>query len=122
VPVAPTSISPSSTKPDGWYVGAAYRFNDWLEVGTYCTEHDADKDQRTDGPYSSLNDLALSFRFDPKPWWIPKLEGHYIRGTSPLQDQALNPNALRTDDGWWMLALKTTFSFQAKPNRRISIL
>lgn len=112
VPVAPTSVSPSQTEPDAWYVGAAYRFNSWLEAGTYYTEHYADKSVRSSGgPNGSQKDLAFSLRFDPKDWWIIKLEGHYIRGTSLLQDQANNPNALRTDDGWWLFAAKTTFSF-----------
>lgn len=111
-------VSQDTTSPFGtthsfviqqaWYGGAAYRFNKWLEVGGYYTEF------YTDAPVtapsdSSQKDLALSFRFDPKPWWIFKVEGHYIRGTGLLDDNANNP--VRNDDGWFMLALKTTFSF-----------
>jgi hypothetical protein len=54
-------------------------------------------------------DVALSFRFDPKPWWVLKLEGHCIHGTALLYDSADNPK--RNGDRWYMLALKTTFSF-----------
>ncbi len=57
----------------------------------------------------SQKDLALSFRFDPKPWWVLKVEGHYIRGTALLDDNADNP--VRNDDGWFMLLVKTTVSF-----------
>jgi hypothetical protein len=93
---------------EAWYAGAAYRFNKWLEVGSYYTEfyQDATSTSPSDG---SQKDLALSFRFDPKPWWILKVEGHYIRGTALLNDNADNP--ARNDDGWFMLTLKTTFSF-----------
>jgi hypothetical protein len=91
-----------------WYVGAAYRVNKWLEVGGYYTEFYSDA-PITSSSDSSQKDLALSFRFDPKPWWVIKVEGHYIRGTGLLYDSADNP--VRSDDGWFMLALKTTFSF-----------
>jgi hypothetical protein len=97
------------THPAGWYVGAAYRFNKWLEAGGYYSEAyernakiqvDSDKYQK---------DVALSLRFDPKPWWIIKLEGHYLEGTGLVRDDALNPQ--RNEDGWWMVAIKTTVSF-----------
>ena len=111
MPIMAPTTSPGGVEPDAWYVSAAYRVNDWLEVGSYYTEHYADKDNRSGGPNTSQKDLALSLRFDPKYWWVFKLEGHYIQGTSLLQDQANNPNAQRDDDGWFMLAAKTTFSF-----------
>jgi hypothetical protein len=53
--------------------------------------------------------LALSFRFDPTDWWIFKVEGHYIRGTGLLDDN--NQPTPQDDRGWFMLAVKTTFSF-----------
>jgi hypothetical protein len=37
------------------------------------------------------------------------VEGHYIRGTGLLQDNAHNPN--QDSSGWFMLALKTSVSF-----------
>jgi hypothetical protein len=40
---------------------------------------------------------------------VAKLEGHYIRGTALLDDNADNP--VRNDNGWFMLMLKTTVSF-----------
>lgn len=110
-PIMGPTTSPGGVNPDAWYVGAAYRVNDWMEVGSYYTEYYADKKNRSGGPNASQKDLALSFRFDPKDWWVLKLEGHYIQGTALLQDQANNPNATRDDDGWFMLSAKTTFSF-----------
>jgi hypothetical protein len=51
----------------------------------------------------------VSLRFDPKPWWVIKLELHGISGTGLLYDNLSNP--ARNDDVWYMLAAKTTFSF-----------
>ena len=109
-----TSTSSSVTHPDAWYVSAAYRFNKWLEAGSYYTEYYSDISDR-DGSKLAVRsdgfqkDVALSLRFDPKDWWIIKLEGHFIRGTGLLADGVANP--VRNDDGWFMLAVKTTFSF-----------
>ena len=99
---------------DVWYVGAAYRVNNWFEVGTYYTEDYADVTDRSgkDKAVSSdafQKDFALSLRFDPKPWWVVKLEGHVITGTALLNDTKDNPK--RNEDPWFMLGVKTTFSF-----------
>jgi hypothetical protein len=104
-----TAVSRSVSSSGTWYAGAAYEVNNWLQVGSYYTEYYNDIDH----PYSSsLNyqkDLALSFRFDPKPWWIIKVEGHYNHGTALLYDNAHNPT--QGNNGWFMLALKSTVSF-----------
>lgn len=108
---------PPSTKliePDSWYVGAAYRFNKWFEAGTYYSEYYADLNNRQGAGLqfhsdASQKDAALALRFDATDWWIIKAELHYIRGTAQLLDNADNP--VRNDDGWWMVGLKTTFSF-----------
>ncbi|HEV2694322.1 MAG TPA: hypothetical protein VG347_15620 [Verrucomicrobiae bacterium] len=108
-------IGPTThTGTDVWYVGASYRFNKWFEAGTYYTEDYANVDDRDGGsttPKSDAyqKDLALSLRFDPKPWWVLKVEGHYIQGTALLADNAHNP--VRNNNGWFMLAVKSTFSF-----------
>jgi hypothetical protein len=107
-------VSSTHVGNDTWYVGAAYRVNSWLEVGSYYTENYADVANR-DGSGTAVpsdayqKDFALSLRFDPKPWWIIKVEGHAITGTALLNDDQNNPN--RTGKEWYMLALKTTFSF-----------
>jgi hypothetical protein len=91
-----------------WYASAAYRFNKWFEAGGYYTEY---YDNVNQSGHSLLyqKDAALTLRFDPKNWWTFKVEGHYLRGTGLLQDKADNPS--QNDNGWWMLDLKTTFSF-----------
>lgn len=105
-------MSLSST--DTWYVSAAYRFNKWLEAGAYYTEdypNVGDRSGATKPNHSDAyqNDAALSLRFDPTPWWVFKVEGHYIQGTALLYNNAANPS--RSNNGWFMLAVKTTFSF-----------
>jgi len=54
-------------------------------------------------------DAALALRFDATASWTFKIEGHYLRGTGLLQNSAGNP--AQNGNGWWMLDLKTTFSF-----------
>ena len=99
---------------DSWYVGASYRVNKLLEIGTYYSEAYANVNNRSGAGSATPSDayqkdLALSTRFDLTDWWIFKLEGHYYRGTSQLHDDKNNPN--RDEDGWFMFAAKTTFSF-----------
>jgi hypothetical protein len=91
-----------------WYASAAYRFNKWFEAGGYYTQYYGDTDQ-TGNSLLYQKDAALALRFDATDWWIFKIEGHYIRGTGLLQDNADNP--VQNDNGWWLLAVKTTFSF-----------
>jgi hypothetical protein len=91
-----------------WYGGAAYRFNKWFEAGGYYTEFYDDIHQ-SDNSLLFQKDAALALRFDATEWWTFKIEGHYIRGTGLLQDNADNP--VQNGKGWWMLDLKTTFSF-----------
>jgi hypothetical protein len=97
-------------KSDSWYVSAEYRFNKWFAAGTYYNEYYNDINQRNNSLLYQ-KDAALSLRFDPTSWWVFKVEGHYIRGTGLLNDNADNPLAQQNADGWFMLAVKTTFSF-----------
>ena len=99
---------------DTWYANVDYRFTDWFQAGVYYTEDYANVAHRN-GDGSAVpsdkyqKDAALSLRFDPTSWWVLKVEGHYIRGTALLYDNGSNP--VRNGDGWFMLALKSTFSF-----------
>jgi hypothetical protein len=91
-----------------WYGSAAYRFNQWFEAGGYYTQYYGNTDQPGNSQLYQ-KDAALALRFDATDWWVFKIEGHYIRGTGLLQDNADNP--VQNDNGWWLLALKTTLSF-----------
>jgi len=103
---------PESAAPDThlltWYGSAAYRFNKWFEAGGYYTEYYGDTHQ-SDNSLFYQKDAALALRCDVTEWWTFKIEGHYIRGTGLLEDTANNP--VQNGNGWWMLDLKTTFSF-----------
>jgi hypothetical protein len=105
---SPFGTTQSFVTQQAWYGGATYRFNKRLEVGGYYTEYYSDV-PATSSSDGSQKDEALSLRFDAKPWWVIKLEGHFIRGTALLDDNADNP--ARNGDGWFMIAVKTTFSF-----------
>jgi hypothetical protein len=100
--------NPANTQKQAWYVNADYQVNSWFQVGSYYCE-DYENANEMSNPLDYQKDLALSFRFDPKDWWVFKIEGHYIRGTGLLEDNASNP--IQGDNGWFMLAVKTTFSF-----------
>jgi hypothetical protein len=106
--VYPDAAGMPDTHRFSWYGSAAYRFNKWFEAGGYYTEYYGDTTQ----PDNSLfyqKDAALALRFDATDWWLFKIEAHYIRGTGLLQDNTDNP--VQSNNGWWLLALKTTFSF-----------
>lgn len=93
------------TKRDSWYVGATYRINDLLELGTYYNEYYANRDVRS-ADYQK--DSALSLRIDPLKNVVLKVEGHYIKGTALLLEPVdkSNPN-----DDWLLFAAKATYSF-----------
>lgn len=99
----------NATVIDAGYVSAAYRFTEWLEVGSYYTEYYPDTEHRSGSADAYQKDLALALRFDVKDWWIVKIEGHQIKGTALLADDVHNP--VRKEGGWTMLAVKTTLSF-----------
>jgi hypothetical protein len=116
-------------KPDGWYLGAAYRFIDWFELGGYYSAYWAERNNR-DGKDENpnfpgtllidpshrawLKDICLTTRFDVTEYLVIKLEGHQFNGSGQLSGF----DNLIPDDGsdqfeknWQMYALKATFSF-----------
>jgi hypothetical protein len=105
------ALGTPDTRQFSWYASGAYRFNKWIEVGSYYTEYYTNT--RTPGiivPSDGFQkDVALSLRFDLTSRWIFKVEGHLIHGTGLLQDNVDNP--VRHDNGWLMLAVKSTISF-----------
>ncbi len=89
----------SDTDMEESYVMVSYRFTDWFELGTYYS---------VSGDEDKTKDWALSGRFDLADNWTFKLEGHLLDGDSILMDDT-NPGG--TDDDWFMLMAKMTFSF-----------
>ena len=88
--------------------------NKWFEAGTYYSEYYPNSHNRS-GAGTAVpsddyqKDFALSARFDLTSWWIFKVEGHCIHGTGQIYDNPNNP--VRGGAPWYLLALKTTFSF-----------
>lgn len=100
----------------GWYVGASYRFTDWLEIGSYYSVYYDDSDDkdgtqlRAEGLPAYLawqKDLALTTRFDFGEHWTVKFEGHLIDGAAQLIKIASELPERHTV----LLAAKMTFNF-----------
>ena len=104
------SVTPAGDNPQCWYVAASYRFNKYVETGAYYTQF-RDFSTASSSPAGHQNDAALSLRLDLKSWWVFKIEGHMIEGTALLRDPADNPAQDQNGKPWYMLAVKTTFSF-----------
>lgn len=116
---APIGKKTTPLETEGYYVSAAYRFNDIYELGMYYSLYYADKDNedpstgdrrflQTSDAY--LKDICLSNRFDITSNWVFKLEGHLMDG-SALMMKENNPTPPGREDDWYLLAAKMTFSF-----------
>ena len=90
------------------FIGFHQQQGKWIEAGAYYSEYYGDAAQR-DSSLDYQKDAALGLRFDLRDWWVFKVEGHYIHGTGLLEDNGANRS--QDNRGWFMLALKTTFSF-----------
>ncbi|MBN1381389.1 MAG: porin [Deltaproteobacteria bacterium] len=110
-----TNVSSKTT--EAYYLSAAYRLTDWLEVGSYYSVTYPDNDDRDGDKLKAAGqpdhgawqkDLALSVRFDINPNWCFKIEGHQVNGTAEVL--ALD-NPTRNDKTWSYFAAKATFSF-----------
>jgi len=108
----------TSLESEGYYVSAAYRFTDWLELGTYYSVYYPNTDDKDGDSLENLGlpdhgawlkDFALSTRFDLNDYIIFKLEGHVMDGTAMLiaADNAPYP----TNQDWYLFAAKLSFSF-----------
>jgi hypothetical protein len=100
--------SPTSERA---YALATYRVYSWLQTGAYYSLFFPNADRRS-GRENMQHDLALTFRFDVNPFWLVKIEGHYLRGTAAL-DPMLNDNQLLSAlrPGWALFTVKTTAFF-----------
>lgn len=114
---------------EGYYASVAYRFNDWFELGAYYSEYYADKDDK-DGDENEvpgsprekagyndydawLKDTCITTRFDITDNWVFKLEGHMMNGAAILMKDINtgDDGKLDTEEDWYLLAAKVTFSF-----------
>lgn len=107
----------SKVDSEGYYIGASYRFTDWLEIGSYYSEFFPDKDDKDGDRFEFFGedhqawekDFALTARFDITENWLVKLEGHAINGTAGVLFADDNPGGIEEDD--YLFAAKVTFNF-----------
>lgn len=121
----PTFNSPDMTS-ERFYVMSAYHVNSWFTPGLYYSVLYSNVDDRHGraspfgmppgtpgvGHGAYQHDVGLTLRYDLNPYWILKVEGHFMHGTAGVS-RALNDNkplsSLSND--WGVLLLKTTAYF-----------
>lgn len=107
-----TAIYPESqTVSERAYAMLSYRVTGYFHPGMYYSVFFLDVDARA-GRAAKQHDLAATLRFDINPYWLVKLEAHYMHGTAGLSP-ALNggtPTSL-LPERWAAFYLRTTGYF-----------
>lgn len=123
---SPAILSTPATESERFYVMSAYHITPWFTPGLYYSvlfPNAADRSGQKPaagalpgsppiarGAYQ--HDVALTMRYDLNPFWLLKVEGHFMHGTAGLTSE-LNGNlplSSLTKD-WGVLLLKTTAYF-----------
>jgi hypothetical protein len=111
---APALIPVLDEDRETFYALAAYRLSPHVEIGGYYSVVHADADDR--GGHAARfverfrayqRDLTATLRLDVNPYWLWKLEAHFIDGTADLLATA-NPNPTRY---WGLFLCRTTVTF-----------
>lgn len=106
-----------TTNLEGFYVQASYRWSDLLETSAYISfdfDDTGDRDGKKreaegEEDYTAYTrEAALAFRFDLNDYWLFKLEGHYLQGTSFLTSQLNNDDPVKN---WALFVARTTVTF-----------
>ncbi len=118
VVILPTTYSRSDNiDQEGYYGLLSFRFNDWLEAGTYYEELWYDMDDKDATEFEASwgydygawrKDWVLSLRFDINMSWILKIESHRFDGTALVIDK-MNPDGLQRH--WNLYAIKLSYCF-----------
>lgn len=103
----PAVIPDIEQEREHFYLMVDYRVNSWLHPGAYYSVLFRDVAQR-EGRSGSTQDLAATLRFDVLPFWIVKLEGHYMNGTAILDSTVNDGRPLTELDRHWLLVLVNT--------------
>ena len=107
----PSRFPEGLTFSERGYALASYRVNSWLQAGA-CYSLLFPNVSRRGTLDGRQHDAALTLRFDINPFWLVKVEGHYMHGMAGLSS-SLNGNqplsSLRPD--WAFFAVKTTAFF-----------
>lgn len=120
------ALAAEKSVSERFYVMSSYHVRPWLSPGLYYSvmfPHASDRSGKKPEPDSPPNapplgraayqhDLGATVRFDLNPYWIVKVEGHFMHGTAGL-DSSLNDNvplsSLTRD--WGVFLVKTTAYF-----------
>jgi hypothetical protein len=107
----PAFIPPFDVVNERGYAMVSYRLTKWFQPGAYYSmfyPNATVRHTRAD----EQHDIALSLRFDINPYWLLKLEGHYMIGTAAL-DPTLNDQRPLTSlaPQWAAFFAKTTVHF-----------
>jgi hypothetical protein len=112
-----TETSNPSVFPEGLtfsergYALASYRVNSWFQAGAYYSLLFPNVSRRG-GPEGQQHDAALTARFDINPYWLVKVEGHYMHGTAGLSSSLNGNRPLRSlSPDWALFTVKTTAFF-----------
>jgi hypothetical protein len=97
-----------------YYASVAYRFTDWLELGSYYGVHYFDKDDKDGDMFVARGlpdyvawqkDACFTTRFDINPAWCFKLEYHLMNGAARVYDLA------DAEEDWSLYGAKVSFNF-----------
>jgi len=106
-----TGMPQASVTNQRFYGMASYRIAPWFSPGVYYSSLLTDEHK----PLTRDNyqhDLAATLRFDINPYWLLKLEGHYIDGTTDIQAGLNGSTALEMlARQWFLFLIKTTAYF-----------
>ena len=64
----------------GFFASAAYRLTKKIEIGTYNSRFYVDQPATPEPAANHIFDQTVTVRYDLKPWWDVKVEGHFING------------------------------------------
>jgi hypothetical protein len=93
------------------YALGAYRVAKWVQPGAYYSLYYPDVDHR-DGRAGRQHDVAAVLRFDINPYWLAKIEGHWMSGTAGLTPALNGGTPLSQLERYWAVFLaKTTVYF-----------
>ncbi len=111
----PTDPMPIYARNENYYVSAARRINDWLEVGAYYSYfHKTDVMPPTFDFLKEQDDFALSARFDVNEHVLVKFEVHHLQGNGKVFEEPrdiFTTPPPRDDRSWTLFAAKATYTF-----------
>jgi hypothetical protein len=95
---------------DGWYLSAARRFGDKIQVGAYYGALTDLFAAPTSAPGNHQYDTAVCIRYDYNDHVTFKVEGHLINGDDQTFNTVRTPNPTPSENNT-VVAFKTTLSF-----------